>query len=136
MRRRWSDEERLQALALGREHGAPAAALTTGIPAGTIRGWLSRSGPATEAEAAVATAITTGRLTDDELGALQRSTMHEYRAALVAGNHLGAQRLAIAIGVLDTKLAERAKAGTDVRPEATRLRLTSLREAGERAADR
>lgn len=43
-RRTWTTEQRAQALELYAEHGAAAAARTTGIPSGTVKAWASRRG--------------------------------------------------------------------------------------------
>lgn len=44
----YSDEQRAEAVALYREHGAAEAARRTGVNAGTIRSWVSHGGVATE----------------------------------------------------------------------------------------
>lgn len=47
-RRAYTAEQREEALALYREHGAAEAARRTGVTAGTIRAWASRGDVATE----------------------------------------------------------------------------------------
>ena len=71
-RKSYTAEQRAEAVDLYREHGAAEAARRTGITAGSIRSWASRSGVATE------------RREELEAGIAAAAVSHEARRATLA----------------------------------------------------
>lgn len=101
----YTDEQKAEALALYVEHGASEAGERTGIPAGTIACWASRSGATTQREERTANALAAHRLVSAALReeiraqALERAliTVSRITADVPAGD---AKNLAVAFGVL------------------------------------
>lgn len=110
----WDPETKARAIAIGRRSGSAAAESATGVPSATVRSWLRRevvdratSADETRSGEMLAGQEATGALSDTEWAAIQRTTAQRYRTLLARGDTLGAQRLAIVLGITDTKLAER-----------------------------
>lgn len=62
----YTPEQRAEAVALYREHGAAEAARLTGITAGSIRSWASRLGVATERREELAAGVAAASLTMEQ----------------------------------------------------------------------
>lgn len=74
-RRRWTDDERAEALRLLVEHGPAEVARRTGIPAGTVASWSTRAGVSGRHHTAATVVATEARV----------ATIAERKAALAEG---------------------------------------------------
>src|SRR5579884_2247292 len=64
--KKWSDDQRTEALRLYKECGPAEASRRTGIPAKTITSWAERSGMQSDAPANIARAVEVARLTREQ----------------------------------------------------------------------